>query len=86
MGYNHETIRWLYQDYTYNHYVLRCGRILLVIGLRNAVTSYAVWTGVGAAGAFIAGAIFLGEQITLLRIVSVSLIVLGIVGLRLASD
>ena len=49
-------------------------------------TAYAVWTGIGAAGAFILGIVFLGEAATLLRVGSAALIVAGIVGLKLASD
>ena len=49
-------------------------------------TSYAVWTGIGAAGAFVTGVVFFGEQATFLRVASVVLIACGIVGLRLATD
>lgn len=49
-------------------------------------TAYAVWTGIGAAGAFILGIVILGEAATLLRIGSAALIVAGIIGLKLASD
>lgn len=49
-------------------------------------TAYAVWTGIGAAGAFILGIVLLGEAATLLRIGSAALIVAGIIGLKLASD
>lgn len=49
-------------------------------------TAYAVWTGIGAAGAFILGIVFLGEAATLLRIGSAALIVAGIIGLKLASE
>jgi len=49
-------------------------------------TSYAVWTGVGTAGAFLAGVVLFGEQISALRVVSVTLIILGMIGLRLAGE
>jgi quaternary ammonium compound-resistance protein SugE len=49
-------------------------------------TAYAVWTGIGAAGAFILGIVLLGEAATLLRVGSAALIVAGIIGLKLASD
>jgi len=49
-------------------------------------TSYAVWTGVGTAGAFLAGVALFGEQISALRVVSVTFIVLGMIGLRLAGE
>src|SRR3712207_4488296 len=48
-------------------------------------TAYAVWTGIGAAGTVILGIVFLNESSDLCRLVSISLIVVGIVGLRLSS-
>lgn len=48
-------------------------------------TSYAIWTGIGAVGAFIVGIAFLGESANLLRIASAGLILAGIVGLKLAT-
>jgi quaternary ammonium compound-resistance protein SugE len=49
-------------------------------------TAYAIWSGVGAVGAFILGIIFLGEAATPMRIVSALLILAGMIGLKLASD
>ena len=48
-------------------------------------TAYAVWTGVGAVGGFIAGIALFGESASALRIASAALIVAGIVGLKLAA-
>ena len=48
-------------------------------------TAYAVWTGIGAAGTVVLGIAFLEEPSDLLRLVSISLIVVGIVGLRISS-
>lgn len=48
-------------------------------------TAYAVWTGIGAAGAFVVGIVFLGEAASMMRVGSVLLILAGIVGLKLAS-
>jgi quaternary ammonium compound-resistance protein SugE len=48
-------------------------------------TAYAVWTGIGAVGAFVVGIIWLKDPATLARILSVSLIIIGIVSLKLAS-
>ena len=48
-------------------------------------TAYAVWTGIGAAGTFILGLIFLGEPATAVRFVCVGLIIAGVVGLKLAA-
>jgi quaternary ammonium compound-resistance protein SugE len=61
--------------------------VLLAQGMRRlpAGTSYAVWTGIGAAGTAIVGMAFLGESASPARLVSLGLIVAGIVGLKLAS-
>lgn len=47
-------------------------------------TAYAIWTGFGAVGAFAIGILAFGDSASTLCIVSISLIVAGIVGLRLA--
>ena len=47
-------------------------------------TAYAVWTGIGAVGAFIVGIVAFGDSATPLRMVAVGLIVAGVVGLKLA--
>ena len=48
-------------------------------------TSYAVWVGVGAVGTAILGIVLLGESASAGRLVSLGFIVVGIVGLRLAT-
>ncbi len=47
-------------------------------------TVYAVWTGLGAAGAFFVGIIFYGEAASLMRYMGVLLIIAGVVTLKLA--
>ena len=49
-------------------------------------TAYAIWTGIGAVGAFILGIVVLGEAATAMRIGSALLILTGMIGLKLASD
>ena len=48
-------------------------------------TAYAVWVGVGAVGTVILGIVLFHEPLNALRIGSVVLIVLGLVGLKLAT-
>ncbi|PIC64436.1 QacE family quaternary ammonium compound efflux SMR transporter [Sporosarcina sp. P13] len=48
-------------------------------------TAYAVWIGVGTAGAVIINMIFFGESKSTGRIVSLCLIVFGVVGLKALS-
>jgi len=47
-------------------------------------TAYAVWTGIGAVGTLTVGIIYYGEPSNLMRLASASLIVIGIVGLKLS--
>ena len=47
-------------------------------------TAYAVWVGIGAAGTLVLGMLLFGEPATPLRLASATLIVAGLVGLKLA--
>ena len=47
-------------------------------------TAYAVWTGIGAAGTFLVGIFFYGDPASMTRYLGVSLIVLGVITLKLA--
>lgn len=49
-------------------------------------TAYAVWTGIGAVGAFVIGILLFTEPATLARFFFVGLILTGIIGLKLVSD
>ena len=49
-------------------------------------TAYTIWTGIGAVGAFIVGIVFLGEQVSAMRIAAAVLIVSGLVMMKLASN
>lgn len=48
-------------------------------------TGYAVWTGTGAVGAVLLGIFFFGEEVTPARILCLTLIVVGILGLKFTS-
>lgn len=48
-------------------------------------TAYAVWVGIGAIGAAVAGITLFNEAVSALKLCSLALIVTGIVGLKLAS-
>jgi len=48
-------------------------------------TAYAIWTGIGAAGAILVGIFLFGEPADAFRVACLILIVVGMVGLRLAS-
>lgn len=50
-----------------------------------AGTAYAVWVGIGIVGTAILGIVLFNESANLLRLGSLALIVIGIVGLKLAT-
>jgi quaternary ammonium compound-resistance protein SugE len=60
---------------------------LLAIAMRELPlgTAYAVWTGIGAVGAFILGIVMMGEAVSVARVASALLILVGLVGLKLSS-
>ena len=53
---------------------------LLAISMRSLPlgTAYAVWTGIGALGAFVVGVIVLGEPATAARVLAATLILSGL--------
>ena len=48
-------------------------------------TSYMVWTGIGALGAFVVGIALLGESVTPLRLIAATMLLGGLVLMKLAS-
>ena len=48
-------------------------------------TAYAIWTGIGAVGAAIVGIIVFNEAASLPRLLSLACIVVGLIGLKLAT-
>ncbi len=59
---------------------------LLSIALRDLPvgSAYAAWTGIGAAGTAVVGMVLLGDAVSVLRLVSIGLVVAGVIGLNLA--
>ena len=59
---------------------------LLTIALRKLEVgpAYAVWTGLGAAGTALVGIWVLGESASVVKIVSIGLILAGVIGLNLS--
>ncbi|NUT78480.1 QacE family quaternary ammonium compound efflux SMR transporter [Pseudomonas sp. C1C7] len=59
---------------------------LLSLSLRTLPvgTAYAVWTGIGAVGTAIIGMAVLGDSTAPLRILCIAVILVGIIGLKLA--
>jgi quaternary ammonium compound-resistance protein SugE len=46
--------------------------------------AYAAWTGLGMTGTAVVGMIMLGETVSVLKLVSISLVLAGVVGLNLS--
>jgi len=61
--------------------------VLLALAVRTLPlgTAYAVWTGIGTAGAVLLGIVLFNEPATLARLFFVGLIVAGILGLKLVT-
>jgi quaternary ammonium compound-resistance protein SugE len=59
---------------------------LLNLALRGLEigTAYAVWTGIGAAGTAALGMLVLDESVSVVKIVSIGLILAGVIGLNLS--
>jgi quaternary ammonium compound-resistance protein SugE len=59
---------------------------LLSLSMRSLPlgTAYAIWTGIGALGAFVVGIVVLGEQASLIRIAGAAMIAGGLVVLKLS--
>lgn len=62
------------------------GLLSLALRVLPLGTAYAVWTGIGAVGTAVVGILLLGESTSPLRLVSIALIVLGLLGLKFASQ
>jgi quaternary ammonium compound-resistance protein SugE len=59
---------------------------LLTVALRKLEVgaAYATWTGIGAAGAALAGMVFLGDAVSTLKPASIGLVLAGVIGLSLS--
>ncbi len=65
--------------------VISMGLLGLAVKTLPVGTAYAVWVGIGTVGTVVLGIFLLGESVTVLRLFSLSLIIAGIIGLKLAT-
>lgn len=65
--------------------MLSLGLLSLAVKDLPVGTAYAVWMGIGTAGTVMFGIVFFGESAGFLRLASVALILLGVIGLKLAT-
>ena len=85
LGLTDDGLRWKWIAFAI--VCMTCSGAFLLLAQRTIPmgTAYAVWTGIGAVGTFAIGILFIGEPATVARFFFVGLIVVGIVGLKLAS-
>jgi small multidrug resistance pump len=65
-------------------YVLSAAAVILALKRLDLSVTYAIWSGVGTALAALIGIAYFREPLTLLKIASLALVVLGVAGLTLA--
>jgi small multidrug resistance pump len=66
-------------------YVLSAAAVILALKRLDLSMTYAVWSGVGTALAAMIGIAYFREPLSILKIASLALVILGVVGLSLAS-
>jgi quaternary ammonium compound-resistance protein SugE len=61
--------------------------IFLAVSLKSVPfgTAYAIWAGIGAAGVVVVGMLLFGERVDVFRVACLGLIIIGMVGLKLAT-
>ncbi|HEY7260003.1 MAG TPA: multidrug efflux SMR transporter [Trebonia sp.] len=60
------------------------GLLTMALKKLEVGSAYAVWTGLGAAGTALVGIWVLGESASMVKIVSIGLILAGVIGLNLS--
>ena len=65
-------------------YVLSAAAVILALKRLDLSVTYAIWSGVGTALAAMIGIAYFREPLTLFKMASLLLVVLGVVGLSLA--
>ncbi|WP_427980315.1 DMT family transporter [Agarivorans sp.] len=60
---------------------------LLSLALRSLPlgSAYSIWVGIGAIGSALAGILLFGEHLSLVKLLSLGFIVVGVVGMKLAT-
>lgn len=58
----------------------------LALNMISLGTAYAVWTGIGTVGVVLVGILFFNEPYNAIRLLCISLIVLGIIGLKISGS
>jgi len=66
-------------------YVLSAAAVILALKRLDLSVTYAIWSGVGTALAAMIGIAYFREPLTLFKVASLALVILGVVGLSLAA-
>jgi small multidrug resistance pump len=66
-------------------YVLSAAAVILALKRLDLSMTYAIWSGVGTALAAMIGIAYFREPVSLFKIVSLLLVLLGVIGLSLAA-
>lgn len=66
-------------------YVASLFLLTLAIKRIDVSTAYAVWAGLGTTLIAVAGFVWFKEPVTVLKVLSIALIIIGVVGLKLTS-
>ncbi len=85
MGLQEAGVRWGWIAFAALFMILSGVFLLLAQKTIPMGTAYAIWTGIGAVGAFVLGILLFAEAPTVARIFFVGVIIAGIVGLKLAT-
>ena len=64
--------------------LISCGLLMTALRDLEVGPAYAVWTGIGAAGAATVGMIALGDTVSAVKLVSIALVLAGVIGLNLS--
>ncbi len=65
-------------------YAISLGVLVFVLEKMEVGTAYAIWASAGTALIAIIGIVFYNESISLIKILSIALIVIGIIGLEIS--
>ncbi|MFO7477364.1 MAG: multidrug efflux SMR transporter [Methyloceanibacter sp.] len=66
-------------------YVLSAAAVILALKRLDLSVTYAIWSGVGTALAAVIGFAYFREPFSLLKLASIGLVVLGVIGLTLGA-
>ncbi|WP_165090620.1 DMT family transporter [Neisseria yangbaofengii] len=79
---------WRWQGITLAVIFMGVSGFLLFLAQKNIPmgTAYAVWTGIGAVGAFAVGVVFFGDPASFGRWLGAALIISGVIVMKLASS